>query len=359
MKRALYILLAAPLLVTATAARAAPARRVVVVAGPVDDPLAQRTQKELTALGFETVRIGPADNCSFQTLAQRVESAVASAAACSDGEQIGVWALERAGLRLREVVLGGSDDHAREVAGVRAAEIARASVELREQEDEAAARGATSPKTQPTWTAAAEDRDRVPLEPKPRAVEEKRTPLLAMGVGMSSLFGADASVGTFGAQAEVGILRWLAVAARLEYPIESHDLNHSGQMFEVAPGLAAAGVNVPIMNASSFVIPRFGGGFGVTWIRAKTSDINSFVSNADGTFTEFTLQKGGEDTTASPAGYLSAGVSMRIYGPLRLTADGLFGTSMSRMVVRSASTHVAYWGQPFGALSLRFEVLIK
>jgi hypothetical protein len=358
-KRALSILLAAPVLVAATAARAAPpssAARHVVVAGPADDPLAARVQKELTALGFNTVRIGGADGCSFQTLAQRVASANAGAAACSDGEQIGVWTLERAGLRLREVVLGGSDDHARDVAAVRAAEITRASVELREAEDEAAAaRAGLQEKEPPKWTST--ERDRTPAKPKP--TDERRTPLVVAGFGMSSLLGSDASAGTFGAQAEVGILRWMAITGRLEYPIEAHEINKGGQNFEVSPGFSGAGVNLPLMNPSSFVIPRVGAGLGVAWINARAPDRTSFVTNSDGSITPFVQQRGGSDSTASPSAYLSAAVSLRIYGPLRLTADGLFGSTMSRMVVRSGSAHVAYWGQPFGALAVRMEILIR
>jgi len=370
-KRALCILVAAPLLVTATTGHAAPEGkpRKAVVAGPADDPLVSRVQKELTALGFETVRIGPADGCTFQALAPRVESAGAVAAACSDGEQVGVWALERPGLRLREVVLGGSDDHARDVAAVRAAEIMRAAVELKEQEDnEAAVRGELAPRPPPTWKSerdrevAANDRPVTPTPPadgQDSSLVERKAPIVAAGVGMGALLGADASTGTFNAHAEVGILRWLAIAGRLDYPLETQELSRGGQQFEVAPGFAGGGASLPLMSSSSFVIPRLGAGFGVSWINARAPDRRSFVSNSDGSITEFVAQRGGSDMTASPVAYLSAAVSMRIYGPMRLTADGMLGSSVSRMVVRSSNTHIAYWGQPLGALSLRLEVLIR
>ena len=57
--------------------------------------------------------------------------------------------------------------------------------------------------------------------------------------------------------------------------------------------------------------------------------------------------------------YANAAISMRIVGPLRLAVDAMLGTTAQRMVVRDQGTHIAYWGQPFGTLAMRAELLFK
>jgi hypothetical protein len=57
--------------------------------------------------------------------------------------------------------------------------------------------------------------------------------------------------------------------------------------------------------------------------------------------------------------FLSGAMSMRVGGPLRLTLEGLIGTSAHRMVVRSQGEDIAYWGQPFGTVALRGELMFR
>ena len=65
------------------------------------------------------------------------------------------------------------------------------------------------------------------------------------------------------------------------------------------------------------------------------------------------------DSTASFAVFGDFGLSMRIHGPFRMTAEGTLGATTSRLVVRDRGTHAAYWGQPYGALALRKELMFE
>src|SRR5262249_44886310 len=89
----------------------------VVVAGRYEDPLASRVQKELTALGFETIRAGMLDNCAGPSVRASVKEANAVAAACSNGDEVDVWAMDRTSLRLQDVLMAG--EQGRELTAVR------------------------------------------------------------------------------------------------------------------------------------------------------------------------------------------------------------------------------------------------
>ncbi|MBX3197111.1 MAG: hypothetical protein KF894_03055 [Labilithrix sp.] len=347
-------------MVWTSAAEAAPARRVVV-AGPAEDTIANRIQSELAALGFEALRVGALDGCARSAVGLATRDAEAVAATCSDGDQVGVWVADGDDLRLRDVVVVREDgEPGRETTAVRAAEVTRATISAYEAEEETR-RETTPPPTRapsptaapPTGPAAWETVDRPSQKPRPSEPSPRRAPTVLAGAGLGALMGVDASTLVFSGQAEVGVLRHLTATARIEYPIESSALG-LGSTLSVAPAFAGGGVGVPLASPESFVIPRLGAGLGVAWLRATRPE--SAVFDANGSF--FT-QPETSDSVASLAGYATAGISMRIYRPLRLIADGLFGSTTSRLVARDRGMHVAYWGAPFGALSLRAELLFR
>jgi hypothetical protein len=343
----------------AGSAHAAPPRRVVV-AGPNDDAIAARVQKELTALGFETIRVGGLDGCARNAVVVAAQDTSAIAAACSDGDQVGVWVSEDGTLRLRDVVVVREEgESGRETTAVRAAEVTRATIAMRDAEEETRTSSPPSPPMpMPTPSPAPTGSEMVdrppprPAAPSPRSVQ--RAPAFLAGAGFSSLLGVDASVAAFSGQAEVGILRHLTATARLEYPIETSEIGRGSRM-QVAPAFAGAGIGIPLRAPDAFVIPRVGAGAGVAWINATRPSGQS----VDGTGSFLVTTAESRDSTASFAGYASIGLSMRIYRPLRLTADGIFGSTTSRLVVRDRLVHVAYWGTPFGALALRLELMFK
>jgi hypothetical protein len=323
----------------------------VVVAGPQEDAIATRIQKELTALGFETIRVGALDGCARSAVVVAATDSDAVAAACSDGDQVGVWVADSNGLRLRDVVVAREEgDRARETTAVRAAEITRATIAMHDAEEEKSSPPrATSTARRPA-PAQWDTYDHGGVSPiKPAAAVSRRAPAFVGAAGVSSLLGVDASVAAFSGQIEVGILRNVAAAARLEFPMESSTISNAANI-QVAPAFAGVCPNFPLSAPTSFIIPRLGGGVGIAWVNA----LRPAGSNNEGRPTSE-----GKDTTASPAFFANAGLSMRIVGPLRMAVEGAFGTTTSRMVVRNEGNAIAYWGQPFGALSLRMELMFQ
>jgi hypothetical protein len=337
-------------------ANAAPQK--VLVGGADGDSIAARVQKELTALGFDAQRVGALDGCVRKSVVSAAAEQNAIAAACSDGEQVGIWVSDGKVLRLRDVVVARDEgDRAREITAVRAAEVTRANIALHESEEENASRPSPAVKTvepikiDPGW----ESFDR-PSKAPSVVVSTNRAPMFVVGAGMSALLGADSSVGAVSGQVQVGFLKHLTATARLDYPVESSGLQGTNSSVRIRPGFTGLGVGLPILKPTSFIIPRFGGGLGLAWIHARkpagSASTNPFgpnnivISNTEGT-----------DTVASFALYGDAGVSMRVIGPFRLAADGVFGTTTSRLVAREQGVKVAYWGQPFAVFSMRAELL--
>jgi hypothetical protein len=339
----------------------APPRRVVV-AGPQDDTIAPRVEKELQALGFETVRVGGLEACARSAVVVAAKEAAAVGAACSDGDQVGIWIESGGTFRLRDVVVvreepsadtrvGGA---ARETTAVRAAEVTRATIAMHDAEEESSRSQSPAPPTPkasgqaPEW----ESFDRSPSKPtSPPQAKRDRAPTFLAGVGFSALMGVDASVAALSGAAEIGIHRYLTATARIEYPLEENDI---ADRIRVAPAFVGAGIGIPLTNPGSFIIPRLGAGIGVAWIRATA--LPGFAQTLPGVLEP---SSGGSDSVASFATYASAGVSMRMYRALRLTADGVLGSTTSRLVVRDQQTHMAYWGTPFGALALRMELMFR
>lgn len=355
MRRALLTFAASAAVLLGSARDADAAKRRVVVGGREDDAISARVQNELVAMGFDVVRIDAAEGCARSAIAQRVREVNANAATCTDGDAVGVWVVEPGGMRLRDVVVARtSDEQQRDMAAVRAAEIARASLELVESDAEPT-RAKPAPAGSPAPSAPPDaDRPAAPATPKQKL---SRIPAFVAGAGMSTLMGVDASVAAFSAEAEIGIGRWLSVAPRLDYPIEWHNVQ-SGSL-KARPGFTGITAVLPLTHPSAFVIPRLGAGLGVAWIEAESTETFRQQFNPDGSVGVLGLTRAGTDSTWSPAGYLSAALSMRIGGPVRMTVDGALGTTVSRLVVRTQSVDRAYWGTPFGALALRAELLFK
>lgn len=361
MKRLLFSLAVAAAVIALCSgdAEAAPTRRVVVV-GKDGDAMTDRVNKELGAMGFEVLRIDGGEGCSRSAVSRHIRDAAAHAATCTDGDAVGVWIMEPTGLRLRDVIVARTpDEQQRDMAAVRAAETARASIESVDQEAEAKAQAAKPPPLPPppppvTPAPAAPGADRPTASAAKRDL--KKTPAFVAGFGLSTLMGVDASVAALSAEAEIGVTRWLAIAPRLELPVEERDIAGSPSV-KVRPGFTGVAAVIPLTHPGAFVIPRFGAGLGGAWLHAQSAPTSFTRFEQDGSVNTFPTSTGGADTTWSLAAYGTAALSMRIAGPVRMTVDGVFGTTMHRLVVKTTNIDRAYWGAPFGALALRLEAL--
>ena len=316
----------------------------VIVGGPEGDAVASRLQKELTAMGFEPVRVDAAAGCAEGALGAWIDEMKASAAACSDGTIVSVWISTRGGLRVAEVVSPKPGDANADVVAVRAAEITRASLELSATEPEPA------PKPAPTWGPQVPADADVVIKPKKRAASAPRTPVFAMGTGISALMGADATAAALDTELQLRIARSVGLSARAALTFDGARVTTPRSALRVAPSVFGIGPVVPLAATDSFFIPRIGAGAGVVWLRSSAATASSFSTG-----TSF----GPSDSIVSPMAFLSGAISMRVGGELRLTLEGLLGTTAHRMVVRSQGQDLAYWGQPFGTVALRGEVMFR
>jgi len=315
----------------------------VVVAGPEGDAVASRLQKELTAMGFEPIRVDEAAGCAAGAIGAWVEEMKASAAACSDGSTATVWISTRSGLRVAEVVSPQEGDLHADVVAVRAAEITRASLEL------SAAEPAPAPRPAPTWENTTPFDADVATKPQKRAAgAAPRTPVFAMGMGISALMGADATAAALDTELEIRLARYIGLSARAALTFDGVPVATSRSVVRVAPSVFGIGPVVPLAGTDAFIIPRIGAGGGLVWLRSSAA-----VNGVDGgTF-------GPSDSIASPMAFLSGAMSMRVGGPLRLTLEGLIGATAHHMVVREQGEDIAYWGQPFGTVALRGELMFR
>lgn len=356
MKRLAMGVAAAALFASAVArAEPAPPARVVV-AGPPDDAIAARTEQELRAVGFDPVRVDAADGCSRASVLAHMEEAHATAAACSDGSSIGVWTSDARGARIRDVVVArGTDTHDRDVAAVRAAEVVRASVELPDDPPPPARQEPSAATELPIEPRTAETVDLRTAKPAPTAPPTYTATFIGAS-GISALLGADAKVPAIDAKIDVGVSRYASLAFRFAYPTNAATATRetaaqlgstTTSVVQVRPGIAGAGVDVPLARPSSFIVPRVGGGFALVWLQAQGVAVLGGPSSSPTS-----------ETATSPAMYADATMSMRVYGPMRVALDGMIGATASRLVARANGTKVAYWGQPFGAFGAHVEVQV-
>lgn len=334
-------------LVTAVPALARAAGTRVVVAGPEGDAIAARLQKELTALGYQPVRVDDTAACAGGSMAAWMDEMHATGATCSDGKTVVVYTASASGVRVADVVEPRADDDGGpDVVAMRAAEVARASIELAPSEPEPAA-----PKPPPAWSPTVAPQIDAALRDRKQAPPVPHTPSFVLGSGVSALLGADLGSPALDLEMELRVYRRLALGVRSAIPLAGSRIANASSVVKVSPGLFGVGPVLPLAASDAFFVPRVGGGVGVVWLNAQ----NVFSSSPAG----ITSTAPTQDDIASPAAYLHAAISMRVVGPLRLAVEGLLGTTAYRMVVRAEGEHVAYWGQPFGTVAMRGELMFR
>jgi hypothetical protein len=175
------------------------------------------------------------------------------------------------------------------------------------------------------------------LEADPNASARSAGLGTAVGLGIGTTLGSVAN-STFSADFEGAVGRHMALSLRLEAPIAVD----SSQGYDASTGLALGGVTFPFARASSDFIPRLGASTGLAWLNVSTP----------GAVTS-------DQMLFSMVAVATAGASLKVSGVLRLVADASVGTSFRRVVVESSSGAERFtWGQPFGMLATRLELLI-
>ncbi|AKU96738.1 hypothetical protein AKJ09_03402 [Labilithrix luteola] len=320
----------------------------VVVATPPADPLADRVQKELQAIGLDPQLAVETRGCTRSAVLKLAHRAHAKAVVSLEEKSLCVWILHAGSLGLEEVIGRGADDDAgTDDLAVRVAEITRANLSSAEEERQ------PPPPPQPVF----DPQEKVEEDKPPPKPEVPRVPTFLVGAGVGRMIGGASREGVRGPiqsiagmslslDAALRISQFLAFTARAEIAVGTPTIpafvNAGGDGSTIAiegihvdPSLFAFGLNVPLARVDSLVIPRLGAGVGFSWLHAQAG------SNSTDIF--------------SPAVYGDIALSLRVYGPLRAAVSGLLGATGHRMVALTEGTEIANWGQPFGAVDLRAE----
>lgn len=336
----------------------------VIIAGPKKDPIAMRLEKELVALGYAPIAVGALPDCTAPAVGDAVKNAGASAALCSNGERIAVWTDDGTDVKLRDTVQvkGGASGQGTSVdtVAMQAAEVMRANIAFREPEPVTPAEpppppSSSPPLTDPDWDEFNKD-SRPPLDDGPR-----RTARFGFSAGASVLASSGAALTGLSFGATYGLHRYVSIQAQAEVPVTGTRANPltserptDNSHTRITPGLVGVGVEIPFTKADSFFIPRLGASVGAAWIHAsKTAGV---VPGSDGVPLFNTTET--SDTTAAPAAWITAAVSFRLVGPVRMAVNGLVGATAGEITVLNQGVAVAKWGLPIGSLGGRLELLL-
>lgn len=329
----------------------------VVIAGPKKDPLPARLEKELVALGFAPVAVGALD-CSSANVVTAVQNAGASAALCASNGKVAVWTDDGSEVKLRDTVTA-KDAHATDTIAMQAAEVMRANIAFREPEPVPVepAKPTPPPLSTGEW-------DEFDNEDRPQPTPKLAAPLapkLTMSAGASYLMGQAAALAGLSLGASIRVHSRFSLAAHVDAPLSgaraepmSTVTPADGSKVRVTPGIAGVGIDVPFVEASSFVVPRLGASVGVAWIRASKTP--GELRDRFGSFVAATQEV--SDSTIAPAGWISTAFSFRVAGPMRVVADGLFGATAGGIAIRNQRTLISRWGVPFASAGVRAELML-
>lgn len=338
--------MAVALLFVAGAAYADEESTRVIIAGP-RTALEAKLEKEILGLGFTPIDSDV--DCGREAVMAAAVRANAVAVLCSDGQKVDVWTNDpgKNALELRDTVspTPGHDDVA-----MRAAEVMRANVEFREAEP---------PPPPPPKKAA-------PLQPEgewdgfdkkeqPKAPEgERMTHTFTASLGTGILIGTDTASTVISGRVAYGVHRRFSLTARMDFPVSQSSLATSAQSqafsggaFEMQTGLVGGGLELPIFEPTSRVIPRFSVNGGAVWVHATRSPSGDFTD-------------GSTATQLAAATWADAALSVGIVGPFRVVGEATFGSAFGRLTVIDDSFNpVGHFGTPFGALALRLELALQ
>jgi hypothetical protein len=349
---ALALALAFALASAASSTPAAAATPRVLVTGPSGDALTQRIEREASSLGLVTVRGDDTTGCSTGAAARAATTEDVRAVLCTNGTVVLVWSVSSKGIHLDDVLMPPDQDTPTATLAMRAAEVARVKIaaaleppkpppievlpsELRERPEDAVLEPHRHDDPGPL-TLTSDEVDA--LEADPNASARSTGVGTNIGLGIGTTLGSIENA-TFSADFAGSIGRHAALSLRIEAPLAVD----SSQGYDASTGLALGGISFPFARPSADIIPRLGAGTGFAWLNMQ-SPTDSSASM---------------DTKFFIVAVATAGASLKVSGILRLAADASIGSSFHRVVIESSSgTKLLEWGQPFGMIATRLELLI-
>ena len=180
-----------------------------------------------------------------------------------------------------------------------------------------------------------------------------------MGAGVSYIAGADAHAAAIDVEFEVRIVKSLSIATRAQVPLAATEVQNGRTIVKVSPGVISIGPSLALAAPESFFVPRLGTGIGFVWLRTDATGAVVGTSELTATGQARSNALTTRDDIVSPMAYVGASASLHIAGPVRFVFEGQVGSTAHRMVVRDQGTNIAYFGQPFGTVAGRGEIIFR
>jgi hypothetical protein len=337
---------AAGAIALASASPCAATEARVAILAPETAPILGRLERNVRSLALVPV-VAAARGCARALVTKLLAELESDTAVCVDADTIAVWARDGDEVALREVVVvTGSDERHLEVDAARAALALRGAFATR-------ARGGTASvtivasgpdlATRPELPAAGyTPRDRLPPPPVPVAAP-RLAPALLLAAGPGMISSRDGNSFALSFAAEIGLSRAVALVPWLNFVPANRTVERPEGTASFRPTLFGLGFSMPILPATSRIVPRLGGGYAMLWMHVAGEKANAPATT-----------NSPEDLLA-PAIYATFAVSVRVASQLRVAAEALGGSASHDLVVRIAMREAAHWGVPFGGLALRGE----
>jgi hypothetical protein len=168
-----------------------------------------------------------------------------------------------------------------------------------------------------------------------------------LSLGPAVMASRDGGSISISAAIEIGVSRYVALVPWFMLPPVERTAERAEGSATYRPTLFGIGFGVPILPATSPVVPRIGCGYSMLWMHVTPESARPpNVKSPDS-----------EDLLA-PVMYVNAAASVRITGNIRVVGEGMFGTASHDLVVRIARNATAHWGVPIASLALRAEYVV-
>lgn len=341
----------ASLLLHVTAASASPPGKVAIL-GPERSSIVPRLQRNF-ANDPANLASAVVSSCTRLTVAKYLYDLDAQTAICTDGDVVSVWKMESDYVELVDAVpITRGDDRSIELIAARVTIAARTGVTSNDSSSTMIVVGADGQSTMSgnhEPTAAPPPHEIVVDRPLPIAAlsPERIAPKAIFYAGPTYLGSKAGGSFAINVGVEIGVSRVVTLNGWVSTIPIARDVGTANGTASYRPTIIGMGFGVPLLSWKNILVPRLGAGYALIWM-------HTWPGSATGGSSVI----GESEDLWAPAMYGTAALSVRIRENLRLAAEGMFGTSTHKMIVRIASERTDSWGVPFASIGGRVEVVL-
>jgi len=169
-----------------------------------------------------------------------------------------------------------------------------------------------------------------------------------VGIGPSGLGGRGGARLGVTVEVDVALRPGLVLSAMAVIPTSRFEMDRASAETRATLSVVGLALTHPLAPAGARIKPRVGGGLGVAWLSVDTTPTSTSGALPPRTTTSDLL---------SPLAYATLGASVKVVGPLRLSADVFAGATAARFVVRDPTgAALGEWGWPLAGAAALAEV---